>query len=233
MGRVSTRPDRSKCVYRVTKIEDLINVIIPHFEAYPLLTKKKGDFLLWYKVVQLMSKKQHLTPSGFSKILSYYASINKGASLIISKAFPCIIGAERPIIDIPETLNPDWVSGFIAGDGGFFIGIRPETNQIYFRFHITQHSRDSELMNLFVTFFGCGKINLRTNKDRCDFYVQDFMKIYENIIPHFDKHPLYNIKYLDLLSFKKAADLFKLNRKQNIESIREIISNMNTKRVNE
>jgi hypothetical protein len=83
VGLVSTRPDRSKCVFRVTKIEDLINVIIPHFEAYPLLTQKKCDFLLWYKVVQLMSTKEHLTPSGFTKILSYYSSINRGTSAVI------------------------------------------------------------------------------------------------------------------------------------------------------
>ena len=110
MGLVSTRPDRSKCVFRVTKIEDLINVIIPHFEAYPLLTQKKCYFLLWYKVVQLMSTKQHLTSSGFSKILSYYASINRGASSVISKAFPGIIGANRPVVAQPDTFNPDWVA---------------------------------------------------------------------------------------------------------------------------
>jgi hypothetical protein len=31
---------------RVTKIEDLIKVIIPHFIKYPLLTQKYGDFFL-------------------------------------------------------------------------------------------------------------------------------------------------------------------------------------------
>jgi len=58
-------------------------------------------------------------------------------------------------------------------------------------------------MNLFVKFFGCvrraRKEKIRTNKDRCDFYVQDFIKIYDNIIPHFDNYPLFNIKELDFL----------------------------------
>lgn len=122
------------------------------------------------------------------------------------------------------------VSGFVAGDGGFSIGIRKETGQIYFRFHITQHNRDSLLMNLFVKFFDCGKVNIRKITNRCDYYVQDFIQIYETIIPHFDNYPLYNIKSLDLEDFKKAAELFKAKGRNSTKDIKEIISNMNSKR---
>jgi hypothetical protein len=83
----------------------------------------------------------------------------------------------------PNLLNPYWVSGFTAGDGGFSIGIRPITGQIYFRFHIAQHSRDILLMNLLINFFNCGKVHIRSNTDRCDFFIQDFNKIYDIIIP--------------------------------------------------
>jgi len=51
VGSVNSRENRSNCVYplaegqgSVTKIEDLIKVIIPHFIKYPLLTQKYGDF---------------------------------------------------------------------------------------------------------------------------------------------------------------------------------------------
>jgi hypothetical protein len=148
----------------------------------------------------------------------------------VSAAFPEIIGVEKETVVLPENLNPLWLSGFVAGDGGFSIGIRQETGQIYFRSHITQHNRDSSLMNLFVKFFDCGKVNIRTNTNRCDYYVQDFLQIYETIIPHFDKYPLYNIKSLDLADFKKAAELFKANGRNSTEDIKEIISNMNSKR---
>nr|QKS32138.1 LAGLIDADG endonuclease [Sphaerobolus stellatus] len=177
-----------------------------------------------------MFTKQHLTPSGFSTILSYYASINRGMSAIVSAAFPDIIGVQKDKVILPDNLDPHWVSGFIAGDGGFYIGIRPKIGQIYFRFHITQHSRDINLMVLFVKFFNCGKVNIRSNTNRCDYYVQDFLQIYDSIIPHFDNYPLYNIKSLDLADFKKAAELFKANGRKNIEAIKEIISNMNSKR---
>lgn len=63
------------------------------------------------------------------------------------------------------------------------------------------------------------------------FYVQDFNKIYDNIISHFDNYPLYNIKSLDFLDFKKGAELFKIDGRNNGDAIKDIISNMNSKRV--
>ena len=85
-------------------------------------------------------------------------------------------------------------------------------------------------MNLFINFFGCGKVNVRSNSNRCDYYVQDFLKIYDSVLPHFENYPLYNIKSLDLAYFKKAAELYKAEGRESIEDIKEIISNMNSKR---
>lgn len=75
--------------------------------------------MLWSNVVKLMLNKQHLTESGFALILSYYASINKGMNKTLSLAFPNVIEAVKPILILPLNLNPYWVSGFVAGDGGF------------------------------------------------------------------------------------------------------------------
>jgi len=88
-------------------------------------------------------------------------------------------------------------------------------------------------MNLFIIFFNCGKVNIRSNKDRCDFYVQDFLNIYNIIIPHFLNYPIHNIKSLDFLSFKKAAKFFKVDGRKNTEAIKDIIYNMNSKREHE
>jgi hypothetical protein len=230
VGSVTSRDDKNICVYRVTKIEDLINIIIPHFIKYPLLTQKYSDFILFTKVVELINNKEHLKSTGFMTILNYYASINRGLSSKVLSSYPDIVGVDRIKPNLPNCLNPNWVSGFTAGDGGFSIGIRKKTNQIYFRFHITQHSRDISLMELFIKFFGFGKVNVRSNQSRCDYYVQDFSNIYKTIIPHFDNYPLYNSKSLDFLDFKKAANLYKADKKINTEIIKEIISNMNSKR---
>jgi hypothetical protein len=179
-----------------------------------------------------MSTKEHLKPEGFTFILKYYASINKGLSKTVKEAFPNIVGVERYIVKLPDNLNPYWVSGFTAGDGNFFIGIRENTGQIYFSFSITQHSRDLYLMNLFTGFFGCGKVNKRSITNRCDFYVQDFNNIYKYILPHFKKYPLFNFKNLDFLDFNKAADLFNFENRNCTETIKDIIINMKSRREN-
>lgn len=230
VGSVTTRVNKNLCVYRVTKLDDLVKVIIPHFTLYPLITHKYSDFVLWSKVVELMVTKQHLTDFGFKTVLSYYASINKGVTTKVLSVFPDIVGVDKVKINLPENLQPEWVSGFVAGDGGFSIGIRENTGQIYFRFHITQHSRDLLLMQIFILFFECGKVNIRSNTERCDYYVQDFPNINNKIITHFDKFPLYNVKSLDFQSFKQAAALYKEGGKNNRIAIQQIINTMNSKR---
>ena len=73
------------------------------------------------------------------------------------------------------------------------------------RFHIAQHIRDIELMNLFSKFFNCGTVYVRSNSsERCDFVVQDIKKLLSNIIPHFDLYPILNLKYQDYICFKKT-----------------------------
>ena len=62
--------------YRVTALQELTDVIIPHFDRYPLITQKKADFILFKKVIDLMNRKEHLTLEGLQKILAIKASIN-------------------------------------------------------------------------------------------------------------------------------------------------------------
>jgi hypothetical protein len=95
VGSVYSSPARSTCVYRVNKVDELINVVIPHFLNYPLrendtviFTQKYSDFVLWSKVVNIMSIKEHLTTAGFNTVLAYYASINKGMSSNVLSEFP-------------------------------------------------------------------------------------------------------------------------------------------------
>ena len=125
------------------------------------------------------------------------------------------------------------VSGFVAGhkgDGEFFIRIRKVTGQIYFRFHIAQHSRDQQLMQMFISFFDCGKLSIRTSIKRCDYYVQSFENIFNLIIPHFYHYPLCNIKTLDFQSFKEAASLYEVGGRNNTNKIQQIIESINSKR---
>jgi hypothetical protein len=57
-------------------MKDLVNVIIPHFSNYPLITKKKVDFFLLTKVLGIIIQKDHLTLEGLQKIVALKASMN-------------------------------------------------------------------------------------------------------------------------------------------------------------
>lgn len=225
-------------ILNVTYIKD---VIIPHFTNYPLISKKAIDFLLWSKVVEIILNKDHLTKEGFFKILSYYASINKGVSIKVLNHYPDLLPANKPVIGLPEKLNPQWVSGFTAGDGGFSIYVRPAKDyvlkeKVYCRFHIAQHSKDQDLMQLFVQFFDCGKVDIRTNisTPRCDFIVQDTSFLLDKIISHFSLYPLLNLKQKDFLCFKEAILLIKEKKhltREGLDKIKSLNLEMNSNRL--
>lgn len=69
---------------------------------------------------------------------------------------------------------------------------------------MTQHRRDHDLVNSFVHFFGCGKINQDSRGQAVYYVVQRLSDLTEKIIPFFDKHPLLGIKVKDFDDFKCA-----------------------------
>lgn len=69
-------------------------VIIKHFNDYPLITQKFGNYILWKQAILLRINKEHLTKEGFQKILNLKASINLGLNPRLKKVFlktvPCL-----------------------------------------------------------------------------------------------------------------------------------------------
>lgn len=123
VGTIRTRKRDDQVIYAVYSIKDIIKVIIPHFDKYPLYTQKQADFKLFKLVVEIMSRKEHLTTEGLHKILSIRASMNKGLTPELEAAFPNIKPFERPNVEAPEKIDPYWLAGFTEGEGCFHIGI--------------------------------------------------------------------------------------------------------------
>lgn len=63
--------------YCVRSLKDLNKKIIPLFRKYPLRTSKKKDFLIFEKVVEIMTRKEHLKKTGWNKILKMAAQMNR------------------------------------------------------------------------------------------------------------------------------------------------------------
>lgn len=62
--------------YSVAKRDDLVSVIIPFFQKYPLQTSKQKDFRLFVRCVGLMANQQHLTREGAIEIAQLTEQMN-------------------------------------------------------------------------------------------------------------------------------------------------------------
>jgi hypothetical protein len=69
-------------------------------DKYPLITKKRADFILFKKVIDLMVKGEHLTKEGLEKIVCIKASRNKGLSEQLKTLFKSVIPVERPEVTL-------------------------------------------------------------------------------------------------------------------------------------
>jgi len=66
-GYVSKLNNTSTVEFRVSTLKDLVDVILPYFDKYPLITKKHSDYLLFKEIVLLMLNKEHNNLEGIQK----------------------------------------------------------------------------------------------------------------------------------------------------------------------
>jgi hypothetical protein len=108
VGNITLDNKRKAALYRVGSLEDLTKYIIPHFEKYPLLTKKHEDLILLKKVLELMRRKEHLSEDGCKKIVAIKVSMNNtGLNETIQEHFRGIVPVERPKLEIPTIFDPN------------------------------------------------------------------------------------------------------------------------------
>ena len=107
IGIVSERRDRDQAYYSVQSARALANVIIPHFDKYPLITQKRADYLLFKQAVNLLLQGQaRSSVEGIREILSIKGSMNKGLSDTLKINFPTILPLPRPVVSeqgIPDS----------------------------------------------------------------------------------------------------------------------------------
>lgn len=51
-------------MYKITKKNNLVEIITPHFNKYELIGNKKPKFLIWSQILSLFNEKAHLTLEG-------------------------------------------------------------------------------------------------------------------------------------------------------------------------
>lgn len=232
-----TKHNLNSVQYQVTCLKDLINVIIPHFDKYSLITQKHADFELFKAVVLMLSRKEHLTVEGLHKIVAIRATLNWGLSPELKTSFPNITPIQKPLVEIGVIKDCDWLAGFASGEGCFFINIQKSFTRnigetVNLCFLISQNSKDEQLINSIVSFFG-GKVYKRSNKPIVEFIVTKYSDLTEKVIPFFEKYKIKGVKSRDFEDFKKVAELMKAKvhlTKEKLEEIRQIKMGMNKAR---
>lgn len=236
IGTVRIIKKREVVSYSIDSLKDLIK-LINHLDKYPLLTQKKADFILFKQVIMLISDKEHLTIEGLYKIINIKASINLGLSEMLKTEFNKFIPVLRPDIKNEEILDSNWISGFVAGDGNFDVGITKTTYSIGYRvqlkFRITQHIRDIKLMESIIKYLGSGYLYKYPRKEAVSVVIFNNSDIIKLIIPFFEENPLLGIKLLDFQDWCQIAKLIDNGSHLTLEGfnlIRKIKSGMNKSR---
>lgn len=200
--------------YNVCNKTQLLNIIIPHFEKYPLITKKRNDFLIFKNIMNIIYKNEHVTKTGLKRIINLKA-LSKDLKNDFSE------------IDIPKNINYYWFSGFFSGEGYFFIDIfKSKTVKVGYciRLHIIirQHFRDKLLINNFKNIFESGSIHTYKNMNYISYDISKFKDIITKVIPFFYKYKIEGEKFLDFQDFCKVANLMTKKSHLSLEGLNKI-----------
>jgi hypothetical protein len=106
------------------------------------------------------------------------------------------------------TLHPQWVSGFVDGEGTFYIGINKQSSmktgfQILPEFRIVQHKKDVALLHSLKKFFKSGVVRVN-HGDRYELRIRSITALRNTIVPFFEKYSLRTQKKFDFLNFRSV-----------------------------
>lgn len=133
-------------------------------------------------------------------------------------------------------INPNWLSGFVDGEGTFYIGINKNDEmtigwQVLPEFRIVQHEKDIKLLYKIKKYLGCGTVRIN-HGDRYELRIRKLDHLKNIVIPFFESYPLQTQKKYDFLSFRKVILLIDKGEhlsEEGIKNIFQTIEKMNRK----
>ena len=224
----------TKVYYKVESFKNL-QVIIDHFNKYPLVTAKELDYDLFKKCFNIIKHNEHLTEQGISQLIELKGSLNKGLSKNLRDSFSEINLLERVEFKFDGIPSPYWIAGFVSGDGSFNIKTtKVRTGKIQLRFAVNLHIREEQVIKGLAQFFNFKENSYIYYTDTSvAVQIVNTSDILNIIIPFFDKYQIKGAKKLDFMDFKKVAETIKHKGHLTENGLKEILvikNNMNLKR---
>jgi hypothetical protein len=129
------------------------------------------------------------------------------------------------------SLTPDYVAGFVDGEGCFSVSVHPHPTVQYGTrwliapsFHVYQHRDNVEILECIREFFGCARSRRRDPRSAVMTYsVYRREDLESAIIPIFERCPLRSRKQEDFLKFREIVGLMQARAHRTDEGFRWII----------
>ena len=123
-------------------------------------------------------------------------------------------------------LDPDWVVGFVDGEGCFCVGINPHPEmmlgyQVLPEFRVVQPGRDIQVLYALKRFFRCGTVR-RTGEDRYELRIRK-LPCLQTVVAFFERHPLKTGKNVDFRKFARVVRLMGEERHLDPEGLIQIV----------
>jgi hypothetical protein len=131
-------------------------------------------------------------------------------------------GADNQQETLVRPLAPQWVCGFVDGEGCFSVAFHENPHvrrtrgwQVTAVFQVSQHERDREILERLAHTFGCGKVRSKGPRSSVDvFSVTSSRELEQRVIPFFEHYEL-QVKQNDFQLF--ASIVRTLRRKEHLE----------------
>jgi hypothetical protein len=125
-------------------------------------------------------------------------------------------------------IDPNYITGFVDGEGSFSISITPRNFkdvkwEIRLSFSISQHKRNRGILYKIKDYFGCGTIRPNRKDNTYKYEVRSLQDLKNIIIPHFQKYPLQTTKRIDFEIFTKVIQIMEERRHLTKDGLKEII----------
>ena len=228
-----------------------LQLIIAHFDKFPLVTCKFSDYLLFKQYFEILTKQRHLTKNDFLKILGLKNGLNLGLSDKLKEAFPNTIPINRPQYVFKGIPDNSWVAGFTSGDGSFYLKVLQQkskftenvSNIVRLNFKICLNIREEEVLKGLFNFFKLHqdkifdlltedqktKLEIKSppiytsfKESTVSLHISKFSDIINIIIPFFEQYPIIGQKNLDFLDFKIVSELVKTKSHLTSEGFKKI-----------
>lgn len=212
---------RDMARFRVTKTADLVDVIVPHFDAYPMFAKKRLDYAVWREAVLLIAKARvrrgkprdaaKWTAADLAAFERLYEAQRSHKRLAVDAGTPIVATS----LHQQREFFGRWLAGFADAEGCFWAGMQGKGRGCpSVGFAIGLRGDDGPVLEAIRDHLGVGRIHSveqvakSGNVTRKSVYsVYSVADLVASVVPAFEAYPLRAKKKSDFALWKSAVAL--------------------------